>query len=79
MRQFYQGQTVHIKDAKHSGPTTEMYNMVGSIQIIESVYSDDNYNIRGYIWSGMDLDLPIDPPEPVDKSPKTFDIKNLVI
>jgi len=77
MRNFHKGQSVLIKGAKHSGPTTEMYDMVGSIQIIESVYDHDNYNIKGYIWNGLDLGLPVDH-EPVDKSPKKFQIKNLV-
>jgi len=77
MRRYHKGQSVLIKGASHSGPTSEMYGMVGSIQIITQVYDDENYQIKKYIWSHLDLSLPVDH-EPIDKSAKKFDLKNLV-
>lgn len=78
MRRFHVGQNILIIGASHSGPTTEMYDMVGTVQTINEVYDEDNYKIRGYIWSYKDLSLPTDH-KPADKSAKQFDVKNLVV
>jgi len=86
MKKFFMGQTVRIKHcSSESGPVPCMYNMIGEIHTITHVFDDGCcYTVGGYSWIWKDLEgadiykSPEDISILVDKSPKTFDIKNLV-
>ena len=85
MKTFHIGQTVRIIScSSESGPVPDMFHMIGQLHRVEFTHSDNCYTVGKYSWIWKDLEgadiykSPEDISILVDKSPKTFDIKNLV-
>jgi hypothetical protein len=74
---FFRGQSVKIIGASHSGPVEAMYSLVGGTFPIDSIFDEENYVIKGYVWHGIDLSP--DKSRIIDTSAKLFDVNNLFV
>lgn len=76
MENLFTGQRVKIVGAKNSGPTEQMFDMIGEIHTVRQIHSNPRYySVNGYAWNRLDLEPVSD--KLIIKAEK-FDVKNIV-
>jgi len=79
MKTFHIGQTVRIIScSSESGPVPDMFHMIGQLHRVEFTHSDNCYTVGKYSWIWKDLEAVDITEHLVYKSPKMFDVNNLL-